>query len=94
MLLTSPVGKCVRPATVTARVRPGVVALPHGAWVQVDEETGIDQAGADNYLIAQTPTGAAVSGCNSALCKIEKYTGAALEADADLPARMPLKDGE
>ena len=94
VLLTSPVGKCVRPATVTARVRPGVVALPHGAWVQVDEETGIDQAGADNYLIAQTPTGAAVSGYNSALCKIEKYTGTALGADADLPARMPLKDGE
>ena len=65
------------------------------SWrVQVDEETGIDQAGADNYLIAQTPTGAAVSGYNSALCKIEKYTGTALGADADLPARMPLKDGE
>ena len=94
VLISSPNGKCVRPATVTARVRPGVVALPHGAWVQIDEETGIDQAGADNFLIAQTPTGAAVSGYNSALCKIEKYAGDPLVADADLPARTPLKDGE
>ena len=88
MLLTSPVGKCVRPATVTARVRPGVVALPHGAWVQIDEETGIDQAGADNYLIGAEYGGFGVSGYNNQICNIEKYTGDALEPDCEWPQRI------
>ena len=47
--LTSAYGKIIRPASLTGCVRPGVIGLPHGAWVDVDEETGIDRAGADNY---------------------------------------------
>lgn len=94
VLITTANGSSIRNATVTSRIRPGVVAMPHGAWVEVDEETGIDRAGADNYLSPQAPTGQGVSGYNSAICKIEKYTGDQLEADADMPARIPLKDGE
>lgn len=94
VLLSSPAGQTVRRACVTARLRPGVVALPHGAWVAVDESTGIDQAGADNYLSAQVPNGLGVSGFNSVICNLQKYDGTALGADVDEPARLPLKEGE
>ncbi len=94
VLISSPYGQCVRNATVYAGLMPGVVALPHGAWVAVDEATGIDQAGADNYLTGPAPNGQGTSGYNSALCKIEKYTGDALGADADQPLRVVCKDGE
>ena len=73
---------------------PGVVALPHGAWVAIDEETGIDMAGADNYLTGPAPNGQGTSGYNSALCKIEKYTGEPLAPDAEQPLRIVCKDGE
>ena len=62
--------------------------------VAVDEETGIDAAGADNYLTGPAPNGQGVSGYNSALCKIEKYTGEALAPDAEQPLRIVCKDGE
>ena len=94
VLVTSPFGKTLRPASVTNLLRPGVVGLPHGAWVDVDEETGIDKAGADNYLSGQVPTGQGVSGFNSNICKIEKYDSVALVPDAELPLRMALKEGE
>lgn len=94
VLVSSPYGQCVRDACVYAGLMPGVVALPHGAWVAVDEETGIDAAGADNYLTGPAPNGQGVSGYNSALCKIEKYTGEALAPDAEQPLRIVCKDGE
>lgn len=94
VLVTSPYGKTVRNACVTQRMRPGVVALPHGAWVDVDESANVDQAGADNFLTGLIPNGQGVSGFNSNICKIEKYEGEQLEADADMPLRVPLKDGE
>lgn len=94
VLITSAYGACTRNACVTERVRPGVVALPHGAWVDVDEATGIDAAGADNYLIGPEPNGQGVSGYNSTLCRIEKYAGPHLDDDAAVPVRIPLKDGE
>ena len=94
VLISSPYGQCVRNACVYAGLMPGVVALPHGAWVAVDEETGIDVAGADNCLTGPAPNGQGVSGYNSALCKIEKYTGEALAPDAEQPLRIVCKDGE
>ena len=94
VLISSPYGQTIRPATVYAGLMPGVVALPHGAWVAVDESTGIDIAGADNYLTGPAPNGQGVTGYNSALCKIEKYSGEALAPDAEQPLRIALKDGE
>lgn len=94
VLVSSPYGQCVRNACVYAGLMPGVVALPHGAWVAVDEETGIDVAGADNCLTGPAPNGQGVSGYNSALCKIGKYTGEALAPDAEQPLRIVCKDGE
>ncbi len=94
VLVSSPYGQCVRNACVYTGLMPGVVALPHGAWVAIDEETGIDMAGADNYLTGPAPNGQGTSGYNSALCKIEKYTGEPLAPDAEQPLRIVCKDGE
>ena len=52
------------------------------------------RSGADNYLTGPAPNGQGTSGYNSALCKIEKYTGEALGADVDQPLRIVCKDGE
>lgn len=94
VLITSPFGQVLRNASVTNRLRPGVVALPHGAWADVDEETGIDRAGADNYLTGQVPNGQGISGFNSVVCKIEKYAGEPLGSDVDEPLRIVFKEGE
>lgn len=53
-----------------------MVGVPHGAWVDVDEETDIDMAGSDNYLIGSEYSGMGVSGYNNQICNVEKYTGA------------------
>ena len=94
VLITTAHGQSLRNASLTGRLRPGVVALPHGAWVDVDESTGIDKAGADNYLGGQSPNGLGVSGFNSVICNVEKYDGEQLGADVDLPARIVLEEGE
>lgn len=87
VLITSAYGKTLRKANVTERVRPGVIALPHGAWVDIDEKTGIDTGGADNFLGGQSPTGQGVSGFNTGIVKIEKYTQTKLIPDVEKPAR-------
>ena len=88
VLLTSPHGKCLRVASLSNRFIPGVVGLPHGAWVDMDESTGIDRAGSDNILTGQIQSGQGVSGWNTCICNIEKYNEA-LTPDAELPARIP-----
>jgi anaerobic dimethyl sulfoxide reductase subunit A len=78
----------VRSATLTERMMPGVIALPHGAWVELDEETGIDKAGADNMLCAPVAQGIGVSGYNTNLVDFEKYDGPAPEPDYMWPQRI------
>ena len=43
-------GSFIRPATLTRLIMPGVIVIPHGAEVKIDEATGIDKGGADNIL--------------------------------------------
>ncbi|MBM7854109.1 anaerobic dimethyl sulfoxide reductase subunit A [Desulfohalotomaculum tongense] len=90
VLVKSRHGKTLRPAYVTERVRPGVVVIPHGAWVEMDEENGIDKAGADNILTAGIPTGQGTSGWNSCNVQVEKWTGKPLEPDYKWPQRVVL----
>lgn len=78
----------LRPASVTARLMPGVVALPHGAWLDMDEN-GVDHAGAENLFTAPVTSGYGVAGYNTNLINFEKYEGEPLEEDYLLPARMP-----
>lgn len=88
--ITSPHGTTLRNACVTARIMPGVVGLPHGSWIDVDEKTGIDNGGADNIICGGISTGAGVSGWNTGRCNIKKYDGQ-LAADmerSDLKARI------
>ncbi|WP_042349442.1 molybdopterin-dependent oxidoreductase [Bacillus massiliigorillae] len=88
VLITSPNGKALRHASVTERMMPGCIALPHGTWLDLDEETGIDRSGSDNYLSAPIATGAGTSGYNTNLVNIEKYKGKPLEADYLKPQKV------
>lgn len=88
VLLTSGFGKILRKALVTERFMPGVIGLPHGAWVDMDEKYSIDKGGADNILTGQVPTGQGVSGFNTCIVKIEKYEGSPLTPDVVKPQRI------
>lgn len=48
---------------------------PHGSWVRVNEETGIDEGGADNYLTGNDISGGGVTSYNNNNCNFEKYDG-------------------
>lgn len=89
VLITTPWGQSLRKAALMDVLRPGVVGVPHGAWVDVDEDTGIDRAGSDNYLLGSECDGMGVTGYNNKVCRIEKYSGASLEEDWMLPMRTP-----
>lgn len=88
VLLTSKHGKTLRTACVTERFLPGVIGLPHGSWVDMDEKKGIDTGGADNILCGPISTGQGVSGWNSCVCNIEKYSGTPLIPDVKKPQRI------
>ena len=88
VLLTSPHGQTLREAALTNRVMPGVVMLPHGAWVDKDETDKIDTAGADNILCGAIPTGQGTSGWNTCIARVERYDGSALIADVEKPQRI------
>ncbi len=90
VLLSSRWGKSLRVAQVTERLLPGVVGLPHGAWVEIDEKTGIDKAGSDNALTGPITTGQGTSGWNTCNCQVEKWTGEPLKADVQWPLRKVL----
>lgn len=90
VLVSSRVGKLLRPAFCTETMKPGVVAIPHGRWSDIDEKTGIDRAGTENVIYEPVATGLGTSGWNSSYCNIEKWTGEQLIADANLPPRMPI----
>jgi len=93
VLIRSPHGQCIRHVAITPRIMPGVVTLPHGAWAEVDEKSGIDKAGSDNYLAGPVITGQGVSGWNSQIVQVEKYTGPLeLLPDYKWPQRIPIKE--
>jgi anaerobic dimethyl sulfoxide reductase subunit A len=88
VLVRSPFGEVLRHAVCLEAIIPGQVGIPHGSWVDVDEKTGIDRGGADNYLIGNTMSGMGVSGYNNCNCDFEKYTGEALPEDWQRPLPM------
>ncbi|HWR08023.1 molybdopterin-dependent oxidoreductase [Sporomusa sp.] len=87
--ITSRHGAVIRPAYVTERIMPGVVALGQGAWLEVDEKTGIDKAGTTNVLNGPIPTGQGHSGYNSCNVQVEKYDQP-LAPDYKWPQRVIL----
>ena len=67
---------------------PGVIGLPHGAWVDIDEKTDIDRAGADNLFVPHIPKGLGSSGFNTARVNLEKWDGEQLEEDVKWEQRI------
>lgn len=88
VLLFNEYGKTLRPAHLTETMTPGVVALPHGAWVEMDDKDEVDKAGADNMLTAPIATGLGTSGWNTATCNIKKWDGEPLQEDAKWDQRI------
>lgn len=88
VLLTNPHGKVARQASISQRLMPGYIELPHGTWLELDEETGIDKSGSDNYLCAPATSGQGVSGYNTQLVNMEKYEGEPLTPDHLWPMRV------
>ncbi|MDE8702477.1 molybdopterin-dependent oxidoreductase [Adlercreutzia equolifaciens] len=81
-------GATLRTASVSEIIMPGCVGLPHGAWVNYDEDEGIDRAGTDNVLCGSVTSGMGTSGYNNYNCNFEKYEGEALVPDCELPQRV------
>ena len=81
-------GQIIRHVSISERLMPGVVALPWGAWVAVDEATGIDKAGAANVLTPTATSGCGVSGYNTNIVNFEKYDKITLDPDAQWPDRV------
>lgn len=85
MLIYNKYGKVLRQASVVETIMPGVLALPHGSWVDLDEETGIDRGGADNVLCGPITSNLSVAGYNNYNCNFEKYNGEPLVPDCEKP---------
>ena len=85
VLISTKSGKALRKACVMQGLMPGVVAVTHGAWERIDEATGIDHAGNENYLLGNEISGSGVTPYNNINCNIVKYDGPALEDDCNVP---------
>lgn len=92
VLISSKYGKVLRNATVTQFIMPGVVAIAQGAWVNIDEKTGIDRGGCPNVLHGSVSTGQGHMGLNSCNVQVEKWKGEPLKYDYQLPPLVPIKE--
>ncbi|MBO5543221.1 MAG: molybdopterin-dependent oxidoreductase [Oscillospiraceae bacterium] len=88
VLISTRTAQSLRKACVMEGLMPGVVSIPHGAWAVIDEETGIDAGGSDNYLLGNEITGSGITPYNNINCNIEKYDGPALEDDVYTDSRI------
>jgi len=88
VLVKSRHGQVIRPLYLSERVMPGVVLLGEGAWVELDEDLGVDKAGATNSLCGTHPTGQGEEPWNTTNVQVEKWTGAPLEPDYTWPQRI------
>ena len=83
--ISSKYGETLRHAYVTARLMPGVVGLPHGPWIRIDEATGIDRSGSENYITGNVARGLGCSGYNTLNVEVSKYDGEAIPEDVEIP---------
>jgi len=81
-------GEILRQVSVVETIMPGVIAVPHGSWLDLDEETGIDRGGSDNVLCGPITSNVSVAGYNNHNCNFEKYDGEALVPDCEKPQRI------
>lgn len=66
-------GAIIRPVTLTETIMPGVVAAGEGAWVELDDETGLDSAGSNNMLCGPHPCGQGVQPWNTGIVEVQKF---------------------
>lgn len=86
-------GKVLRRVHISERIMPGVVTLGEGAWVEMDEESGLDKAGCTNILNGGIYTDQGNLGFNSCNVQVEKYQGPIkLEPDHKWPQRIIFKE--
>jgi biotin/methionine sulfoxide reductase len=79
-------GSCIATVVISADIRPGVVALPTGAWLTPDtRQPELDWSGNPNVLTPDLPTSKLGQGCAAYTClvRIEPYNG-----DAPTPAQL------
>lgn len=81
-------GKVMRRVRVTEKMMPGVTTLGQGAWIDMDEATGIDKGGCTNILNGGIPTGQGVQAYNTCVVEVEKWTGESLAPDYQWPQRI------
>lgn len=86
-------GKIVRTASVLETIMPGMVGIPHGSWLELDESEEYDVGGADNVLCGPIVSGMAVTGYNNYTCNFEKYAGGSLTPDCEKPLRTVDVEG-
>ena len=86
ILVSSPHGALLRRAKVVPNIMPGVVALADGAWVDMDEETGMDKGGAPNVVQAPLPAGQGLQAWSTTLVQVQKH-GSLLTPDHLWPQR-------
>ena len=79
--ISTPFASGLRKACVMQGMMPGVAAIPHGSWVNWDEDLDLDFGGAENWLEGNEITGGGITPYNNKNCKIEKYDGEPLEDD-------------
>ena len=81
-------GRILRTASCTNTLMPGMVGVPHGSWIDLDEENNVDRGGADNVLCGPVVSGMGVTGYNNYNCNYEKYDGEPLIPDCEKPMRI------
>ncbi len=81
-------GAILRTASLTGTIMPGMVGVPHGSWVDWDDEHNIDRGGADNILCGPVISGMGVTGYNNYNCDYELYDGEPLVPDCEKPQRI------
>ncbi len=64
-------GRMLAGANVTDRVRPGVVVIYEGAWLDRDPETGLDRHGNPNMVIEDRGTSRLGQGCAAQTCLVD-----------------------
>jgi len=63
-------GACFATAVVTDNVRPGVVVLPTGAWLDTSTSDGTDRSGNPNVLTLDIPASGYSQGCAANTCLV------------------------
>ncbi len=81
-------GAILRTASLTGIIMPGCVGVPHGSWIDYDDENQVDRGGADNVLCGPVISGMGVTGYNNYNCNYGLYDGEPLVPDVEKPQRI------